>query len=202
MALLETLDGVAYRWSIPAPGLPDLVGHAVRDGAGFVIFDPPAAPGLVGEIQALGPTRAIVLTGAHHDRAAGALRARLGMPPLLAPEMDVDELEAGGLLVDEAFGPGPILGNWEAILIPEVRQFGREWAFFRAEDATLVLSDLAVFGLVDRLYPEAFGREMDPALLHPLIAPLAERSPERILAGHGEDVPRGGRTRLEALRGR
>jgi len=189
----------AHRWSVPSPGLPDLAGHVIRDGEGLIIFDPPAAPGLVQEISALGAAKAIVITGAHHDRAAGALRARLGMPALLAPKEDVPRLKESGLLVDDGYEEGEALPGWEAIRIPGMPPFGPEWAFFRASDATLILSDLAVFGESDRLYPEGFGVEMDPHLLVPYVKALAARQPRRILPGHGDDVLAGGTERLEAL---
>lgn len=198
--LVKVSDDV-YRWSAPSAGMPDLVGHAVLTGDGLVIFDPPASPGLVPALRELGPTRAILLTGSHHDRASGALRARLGMPPLHAPAEDVEALAGGGLLVDETFSPGDcLLGAWEAILLPEAPSFGREWAFFRRADRTLVLSDLIVFGQdTDRLYPDAFGQDAPREVLASYILRLLDLGPSRILAGHGDDVLGGAADRMRAL---
>ncbi len=169
--------------------MPDLTGHAVRTEDGWVVFDPPAAPGVVAGLRALGPVAAILLTGAHHDRAAGALRARIGMPPIFAPRRDREVLLDGGCLVDQVLDEGDQAFGFEVIDLPEVGRFGAESAFFAAGRRLLVISDLLVVTeTAVACYGQAFGVDVPSRLLGPYLERLARLEPETLLAGHGLDI--------------
>lgn len=201
MSMLESpLPGV-WRWTATLAGQPDMAGHAVQTKDGIVVFDPPLAPGLMASLGEIGKVRAIVLTGGHHDRAAGALRARLGMPELLVPAADADALMAEGLMWDTTFGEGDALpGRFTAMALPEVPPFYPEWAFFSAERRLLVMSDIVVFGERDILYGDGFGPDMPKGALVPHLRKLLATNPESIIAGHGGvDVAKDGAARLASL---
>lgn len=190
--LIQTAPDV-YRWTAPQEGIPDLVGHAIVQAGGVLITDPPAKPGLAEAIRSLGKVEALFVTGAHHDRAAGALRAMVGMPDIYAPRRDMENLKAGGLLVDHGYVDGDILpGGWTALDFPKTGEFYPESGFFREADGTLILSDLVVAqGEKPLLYTEAFPADVDPALLRPYVERLVGLKPRRLLAGHGDDLCQG-----------
>lgn len=180
--------------------MPDLVGHAVRTDDGWVVFDPPAAAGVVARLKELGTVAAILLTGGHHDRAAGALRARIGMPPILAPRRDVKALLAAGCLVDQELDEGDRIFGFEVIDLPEVGRFGAESAFFSVREGMLVISDLVVVQEARiAYYGEAFGADVPRHLLRPYLERLAALGAETMLAGHGLDLVSGASERLLEL---
>gem|GEM_PF-2875382 len=201
MNMLESPMPGVWRWTAKIQGLPDMVGHAVATGDGVVIFDPPLAPGLVAALGEIGTVRAIILTGAHHDRASGALRARLGTPELLVPQMDADRLMAEGLMWDRTFGEGDTLpGGFRAMALSGVPPFEPEWAFFEGERGLLVISDIVVFGKRDILYGDGFGPPMPSGSLVPHLERILATHPESIIAGHGGvDIAKDGAARLTSL---
>lgn len=190
-----------WRWTAKSAGLPDLAGHAVATDEGVVIFDPPLAPGLMAALGEIGKVRAIIVSGGHHDRAAGALRARLGMPELCVPAADGEALVAEGLMWDRTFVEGDVLpGGFRAIALPEVLSFGPEWAFFEGGKRLLVVSDIVVFGEPDILYGDGFGKDLPRGTLLPHLEKLLATAPDAIIAGHGGvDVAKDGAKRLASL---
>ncbi len=202
MSAIEAVSQEIWRWQVPGsdPDMPDLVGHAILTSDGWLVFDPPAAPGVVATLHGLGPVCSIVLTGGHHDRAAGALRARVGMPPIAAPGRDLDMLMQGGVLVDRALAEGDQICGFDVIDLPAVGNFAAEFAFFEPQRRILVISDLVVAGPRRLMYyGEAFGVDVPARLLRPYVQRLAELAPEIVLAGHGQDVTSAGARRLAEL---
>lgn len=200
--MIEAVSEEIWRWQVAGtePDLPDLVGHAVRTPGGWVVFDPPAAPGVVAALRGLGQVCGIVLTGGHHDRAAGALRARVGMPPIAAPGRDVAGLVHSGVLVDQALAEGDRIFGFDVIDLPTVGHFGAESAFFDPKRRILVLSDLVVAGPHGlTYYGEAFHQDVPTHLLRPYLNRLVQLAPKIVLAGHGQDLTTDGGSRLAEL---
>ena len=191
MGSIEPVSEDIWRWEVPSadPDQPDLVGHVVRTADGWVVFDPPAAPGVVSALRALGSVSGILLTGGHHDRAAGALRARVGMPPIAAPARDVAGLVAAGVLVDQALAEGDRIFGFDVIDLPTVQNFGAECAFFDPRRRLLVVSDLVVAGAHGLMhYGEAFHADVTAVSLRAHLKRLMELEPTILLAGHGQDL--------------
>jgi uncharacterized cupin superfamily protein len=108
----------------------------VEGAAGNFVVDPlDADDAVLAHIAGRG-LAAVVLTNRDHERAAGALSARFGVP-VWAPARDAGEITVG---VDKRFDDGDDVFGWRAVRFAGMKTAG-ESALFRASDRTAITGD-------------------------------------------------------------
>lgn len=91
------------RWGTPDPsGDWMMEGHLIEEDGELVLIDPPLVPGLIGALQRIGKTEAVILTTLDHTRGAKYIAAKTGAP-LYIPDQGISM----------AFDPDDILKFYE-----------------------------------------------------------------------------------------
>ncbi|MFM7102689.1 MAG: hypothetical protein ACKO3N_16145 [Verrucomicrobiota bacterium] len=196
-SLVEVFPDV-WEWSAFSPEhRVELTSHAVRTGAGWVVFDPlPLRDELWRHWPAGGPVAGVVLTNGNHVRGV-----REWLPRVSGPVWGRRGVDYEGLAVEE-LEPGPGSGPWSGWEVVDLAGGGPgETAWVRADRQLAVVGD-AVVHLAGRgleVLPDRYCT--DPVRLRQALGRLARLGFDRLVVAHGRPLEERAAARVAALLG-
>lgn len=195
--LAEVFPGV-WEWGAFSPEhRVELTSHAVRTGAGWLVFDPiPLRDDLWRRWPAGEEVAGLVLTNGNHVRGVDEWLRRGAGPVWGRRGVDYE-----GLVVRE-MEPGPGTGRWSGWEVVDLAGGGPgETAFLRADRGLAVVGDAVVHlpGRGLEVLPEKYCT--DPPRLREALGRLASRGFDRLVVAHGRPLEEQAAARVLALLG-
>jgi glyoxylase-like metal-dependent hydrolase (beta-lactamase superfamily II) len=192
----HALSNTLFHWSVYEPEMKcEVSSTAFRVTSGLVVVDPvPLAEPAWGELLALAPLRAILLTNGHHVRNAAELRKTYQVPIVTAPatRKDISELRPDVVLLEHELLYG-------IVSIPIPGAMPGETAFY-SKDGVMVLGDAVIQVNLEEgmeLLPDKYcaNAEQNRASLQKLL----NFDFHTLTFAHGAPVTTGAKEKLRAL---